>query len=79
MKTTENAASLSDLGPLRYARLDDANWMLSKGQATKEHAAAYVAMWNRPGMRLTRAELRERVVFEGRVELLAPYIEIFDR
>ena len=75
---TPETATLSDLGPLRYANLDDANWLLSKGQATKEHAAAYVAMWNRPGMRLTRAELRERVIYEGRTELLAPYIEIFE-
>jgi hypothetical protein len=69
----ENTLSL---GPLQYCNLDDANYMLSRGRASKEHAQAYVDMWNRPGMRFTKASLGERVVNLHGVEMLAPWIEI---
>ena len=65
----------SPLGPLQHSKLDDANYLLSQGRATKEHAQAYVEMWNRPGMRVTTATLKERLVAYGG-GCMAHYIEI---
>ena len=46
------------MGILATCKLDDANWHLRQGTANEENARAYVEMWNREGMRLTKAELR---------------------
>lgn len=67
-------SDLSPLGPLRYSNLDDANYLLAQGRASKCHAEAYVEMWNKPGMRFTTAKLGERLVSRDGVACLAPYI-----
>jgi len=64
------------LGTLQHCNLDDANYMLRMGRASKENAQAYVEMWNRPGMRFTEATLAERLVNVSGVALMAPYISI---
>lgn len=58
----EEEAGKSGLGNLQHATFDQANQMLRDGRATKANAEAYVEMWNRPGMRFTRAELKSRSV-----------------
>ncbi len=58
--------------------LEQVNYHLLQGYATKADAAQYVEWWNRSGKRLTVATLREKVVTLGRVECLAPYITIAD-
>ncbi len=66
----------SDLGPLKHCNLDDANYLLRMGRASKANAEAYVAMWNKPGMRLTTATLSEHLVNVSGVGLMAPFISI---
>lgn len=62
------------MGILATCNLDNANWHLRQGSATKEEAEAYVAWWNTPGNRLTRAELKFRSVPMGFVTLKVPEI-----
>jgi hypothetical protein len=66
----------SPLGPLQYCNIDEANYKLRLGMASLDHARAYVAMWNKPGMRFTIARLQDRLVNVTGVPLLAPYITI---
>lgn len=64
------------LGPLQHCNLDDANYLLSQGRASKENAQAYVEMWNQPGHRFTVAALGERLVNLNGCGCLAPFISI---
>lgn len=66
-----------DLGPLAHCNLDDANYMLRMGRASRQDAEHYVAVWNRPGHRLTVARLDEQLVNVNGVGLLSPVIKIF--
>lgn len=65
-----------DLGPLTHCNLDDANYMLRMGRASRRDAENYVAAWNRPGHRLTVARLDEQLVNVNGVGLLSPVIKI---
>ncbi len=58
--------------------LDDVNYRLSQGLASKADAKQYVKWWNESGKRFTVATLRERSVTLGRCVCLAPYITIAD-
>lgn len=59
---------------LHGKKLDDANFLLSRGHATKENAIDYVNWWNNGGKRLTKLELRERISYVCQVPLLTPYL-----
>ena len=63
-------------GPLTHCNLDDANYMLRMGRASRRDAENYVAAWNRPGHRLTVARLEEHLVNANGVSLLSPVIKI---
>ena len=65
-----------NLGPLTHCNLDDANYMLRMGRASRHDAENYVAAWNRPGHRLTVARLDEQLVNLNGVGLLSPVIKI---
>lgn len=65
-----------NLGPLTHCNLDDANYMLRTGRASRQDAENYVAAWNRPGHRLTVARLEEHLVSVNGVGLLSPVIKI---
>lgn len=67
---------MKELGPLQYCNLDDANYMLTQGRASKENAEAYVEMWNKPGMRMTTAKLEQKLVNLGGCACLSPFITI---
>lgn len=56
--------------------LDDVNYRLRVGMASKEDAEAYVRWWNTSGKRLTTATLEVRAVSLNGVSLMAPYISI---
>ena len=71
-------ATQNTLGPLQNCKLDDANWKLRQGHALEENALAYVEMWNRPGMRLTRASLHHYTVPQGSITLTVPEIRIHE-
>lgn len=66
------------INPLIGTKLDDANFLLAKGYATKENALEYAERWNRPGHRLTRLELKERVSYACGVQMLSPYLKQLD-
>lgn len=72
---TTNTPSLN-LGPLAHCNLDDANYMLRMGRASRHDADNYVAAWNRPGHRLTVARMEEHVVNVNGVGLLSFVIKI---
>lgn len=65
-----------NLGNLTGLKLDDANYYLRMGRATREDAEQYVAMWNQPGHRLTRATLDDHLVNVDGIALMAPFIRI---
>lgn len=65
-----------NLGPLTHCNLDDANYMLRMGRASRQDAEDYVAAWNRPGHRFTVAHLEEHLVNVNGVGLLSPVIKI---
>lgn len=65
-----------NLGPLAHCNLDDANYMLRMGRASRHDADNYVAAWNRPGHRLTVARMEEHVVNVNGVGLLSFVIKI---
>lgn len=71
-------ATQNKLGELQNCKLDDANWKLLQGHASEENALAYVEMWNRPGMRLTRASLHHYTVPQGSITLTVPEIRIHE-
>ncbi len=64
------------MGILANCKLDDANYHLRQGTASEENAIAYIEMWNRPGMRLTKAELRFYTVPTRDIVLTVPEIRI---
>lgn len=64
------------MGILANCKLDDANWHLRQGTANEENARAYVEMWNREGMRLTKAELRFYTVPMRDIVLNVPEIRV---
>lgn len=61
-------------GILATCNLDNANWHLRQGSATEEEANAYVAWWNTPGNRLTKAEVYHYTVPQGYSVLKVPQI-----
>ncbi len=65
-----------NLGNLTGLKLDDANYFLRMGRASRADAEAYVAMWNQPGHRFTKAKLDDHLVNVDGVALLAPFISI---
>lgn len=67
---------LEKMGELQHCNLDDANYMLRMGRASKAQAEEYVKMWNSPGMRMTTARLDEQLVNVNGVGLLSPIIKI---
>lgn len=63
------------MNPLLNIKLDDANYILSKGYASKENAEEYRDRWNNGGKRLTRLKLSERICYiSGAGPFLAPYL-----
>jgi hypothetical protein len=60
--------------PLNFLTLDQSNYLLARGNANKEHALEYIERWNTGGKRLTRLELRERVSYVNKIEIIAPYM-----
>ena len=66
------------IGILSNCKIDDANWHLRQGTASEENAITYIEMWNKPGHRLTKAELYHTLVSIPGLEngLMAPQIRI---
>jgi len=54
--------------------LDDVNYRLRHGLATKADAAQLVDWWNRSGKRVTTATLTERAVTLAGREMVSPWI-----
>lgn len=69
---------MKELGWLQNCKLDEANWGLRKGYASEENAIAYIEAWNKPGHRLTKAELYHTLVSIPGLKngLMAPQIRI---
>lgn len=66
------------LGALVHMNVDQANYALRQGLATKSNAEAYIAVWNRPGHRLTRAELKSRSIPFGDTGMVIHYIVLHE-
>ena len=60
--------------PLYFLTLDQANYLLARGNANKEHALEYIERWNTGWKGLTPLELRERVSYVNKIEMIAPYM-----
>lgn len=58
------------------SNLDEVNYKLRQGYASKAEAEAYVYWWNNSGKRFTTATLRERLVSLNGIGVMAPYITI---
>lgn len=56
--------------------LDQINYLLREGRASKSDAAHLVEWWNTSGKRVTRAALGERLVSLGGCACMAPFISI---
>jgi hypothetical protein len=54
--------------------LEQANFLLARGYATKQNAIDFIIRWNEGGKRLTKVDLGERLSFACGVSLKTPFI-----